>query len=257
MTSRREFLAAGAGLGLAAARHTPARDEGQTAFRRGGRLYANPLAAERDVRGFRLEGDADVSFPDGRMRLASVRDPTEGQAANFVYWCPEDLPRDVEIAWEFLPLNEPGLSMLFFAARGRNGEDLFDRRLKLRSGPYTQYHHGDINAFHASYFRRSLPEERAFHTCNLRKSHGFHLVAQGADPIPSVADAKGPYRLRLATFKGSVEFSINELPIFQWKDDGLKYGPVLGGGKIGFRQMAPLIAEYANLTVHALEPELK
>jgi hypothetical protein len=254
MTSRREFLTAGAVLGLAAAQGTPAQDDRQTTFHRGRRVYANPLASEQDVRGFRLEGDADVSFPHSRMRLASVRDPKEGQAANFVYWCPQDLPPDVEITWEFSPLKEPGLSMLFLAARGRMGEDLFDPGLKSRSGPYAQYHHGDIDALHVSYFRRSLPEERAFHTCNLRKSHGFHLVAQGADPIPSVADAKGPYRLRLVTFKGLVEFSINELPIFRWKDDGLKYGRVLGGGKFGFRQMAPLIAEYSNLTVDALEP---
>ena len=27
----------------------------------------------------------------------------------------------------------------------------------------------------------------------------------------------------------------------------------LGGGKVGFRQMAPLIAEYANLQVHTVE----
>jgi hypothetical protein len=30
---------------------------------------------------------------------------------------------------------------------------------------------------------------------------------------------------------------------------------VLGGGKIGFRQMAGLIAEYADLRVHAVTPE--
>jgi hypothetical protein len=30
-------------------------------------------------------------------------------------------------------------------------------------------------------------------------------------------------------------------------------GALLGGGKIDFRQMAPLIAEYANLEVHAVE----
>jgi hypothetical protein len=254
MKSRREFLAAGATVGLAAAHGALAQDVARMPFRRGRRLYTNPLASDGDVRGFRLEGDAAVSFHERRMRLASVRDPKEGQAANFVYWCPEDFPRDVEIVWEFSPLKEPGLSMLFFAARGRHGEDLFDRRLKPRTGPYAQYHHGDIDALHVSYFRRSLPEERAFHTCNLRKSYGFHLVAQGADPIPSVGDAQGPYRLRLSAFNGLVEFSINDLSIFRWKDDGQTYGPALRGGKIGFRQMAPLIADYTNLTVHALEP---
>ena len=48
-------------------------------------------------------------------------------------------------------------------------------------------------------------------------------------------------------------FSIDDLPVLQWVDDGESYGPILGGGKIGFRQMAPLIAEYANLQVHVVE----
>jgi hypothetical protein len=254
MTSRREFLTAGAALGVAAARAgVPQPTDAAVLVRRRRTIYENPLKSARDVQSFRLEGSADVAFRRGRMRLASVRDPREGQAANFVFWCPQDFPADVEVTWEFQPLEEPGLSILFFAARGRNGEDLFDLRLKTRTGPYDQYHHGDIDAFHLSYFRRALPEERAFHTCNLRKSYGFHLVAQGADPIPSAIDAPAPYRLRLTTVGGLVELAINDLPIFRWQDDGVKYGPRLYGGKIGFRQVAPLVAEYANLAVHELE----
>ena len=48
----------------------------------------------------------------------------------------------------------------------------------------------------------------------------------------------------------SIHFHINDYPVFSWEDDGETYGPVLGGGKIGFRQMAGLIADYSNLTVH-------
>ena len=111
------------------------------------------------------------------------------------------------------------------------------------------YHHGDLNALHISYFRRKHPSERAFHTCNLRKSFGFHMVAQGADPLPGVADAQPPYHVRLIKAGPHVQFAINELTVLDWTDDGTSYGPVLEGGKIGFRQMAPLIAEYANLKV--------
>ena len=146
------------------------------------------------------------------------------------------------------------VSILFFAATGRKGENIFDARLRPRNGPYDQYHHGDIDALHISYFRRSQPEERAFHTCNLRKSYGFNLVAQGADPIPSVDDARNPYRLRLVKFGDMVEFFINDLLILHWSDDGQKYGPILRGGKIGFRQMAPFVAEYGKLIVRTLEP---
>ena len=41
--------------------------------------------------------------------------------------------------------------------------------------------------------------------------------------------------------------------IFSWEDEGKIYGPVLDEGKIGFRQMTPLIAEYSNLVVRKVE----
>ncbi len=215
------------------------------------RIYHNALAAASDVAGFRMEGQGLVTFPEGKLRLENGMDPEAGQAANFVYWCPEDFPEDVAVSWEFRPLREPGLAILFLAARGALGKDLFDPSLSPRTGMYDQYHHGEMDAFHISYFRRKWPEERQFHTCNLRKSYGFHLVAQGADPIPGVEDVAEPYRM-LAVKQGSaISFYINELPVFAWQDDGETYGPLLGGGRIGFRQMAPLLAEYANLQVYA------
>jgi hypothetical protein len=215
-------------------------------------LYANPLASEADIRGFRMEGDGAVSFPLGRMRMENLRDADEMQKANIVHWCPEELPADIHATWDFWPIREPGLAILFFSAKGRGGEDALDPKLAPRSGPYDQYHHGDINALHVSYFRRKHPRERAFCTCNLRKSHGFHLVCQGADPIPTVADAMPPYKIELVKCGAEVAFAINDLPLFRWVDDGQTYGPLLGGGKIGFRQMAPLMAEYANLKISGI-----
>ncbi|TDD14167.1 DUF1961 family protein [Nonomuraea diastatica] len=212
-------------------------------------LYRNALARPEDLAGFRMEGDGATSFPQGRMRLESRRPPSDGQAANVVLWCPADLPADVRIEWDFLPIREPGLAIMFFHARGRNGADLFDPGLAARTGPYEQYHHGDIDAYHVSYFRRMWASERALHTCNLRKSHGFHLVAQGPDPLPSVLDADGPYAMRIDVRGGEVTFSVNDLVSFRWADDGAVGGPALAGGKIGFRQMAPLIGEYGNLRI--------
>ena len=49
-----------------------------------------------------------------------------------------------------------------------------------------------------------------------------------------------------------VAFYCNELELFRFVDDGQTYGPLLGGGKIRFRQLAPLIGEYADLKVYAL-----
>lgn len=246
MISRRELVgAAGAAMiGRGAIAQTVSAQSGRV-------LYSNKLASEADVRGFRLEGDAKVSFPDGRMRMENARAADEGQASNFVYWCPQVFPDNVEITWEFRPIKEPGLCIFFFAAGGI-GKDLFDPSLPRRTGEYEQYHSGAINALHVSYFRRRYPEERAFHLCNLRKSKGFHLVAQAADPIPSVEDVSAPFRISVVKQGPVVRFSVNELRLFEWVDDGRTYGPVLSGGRIGFRQMAPLVGEYGNLVVRAV-----
>lgn len=215
-------------------------------------IYHNPLAGEGDIEGFCLEGSARLSFQDGKLRMENAVPEGEGQKANYVLWCPEEFPSDILIQWNFRPIREPGLAILFFAAAGREKEDLFDSYLRSRTGEYPQYHHGDINAFHVSYFRRKEPDERKFHTCNLRKSYGFHLVAQGADPIPDVPDITEPYRLTLLKKKKQIAFFVNELEIFRFQDDGISYGPLLNGGKIGFRQLAPMIGEYSDLMVYKL-----
>jgi hypothetical protein len=216
-------------------------------------LYDNPLASSSDLKGFRMEGPGTASFPLGRMRLESTRNSSEGQAANFVYWCSDEFPPDISVSWDFWPIREPGLCMMFFSASGRRGEDIFDPRLAPRTGVYGDYHSADINAYHVSYYRRRWESERAFQVCNLRKSHGFHLVAQGADPLPSVLDARPPYRMELIHCAGHIEFSINDVTAFRWTDDGTIGGPPLHGGRIGFRQMAPLIGEYGTMRVQRVE----
>ncbi len=215
-------------------------------------IYENPLAKKEDIEGFVLEGKAEISFKDGAMRLKNELDNQMGQRANYVLWCPQDFPENIKITWEFQPVTDQGLCILFFAASGREGKDLFDPSLTLRTGEYPQYHSGDINAFHVSYFRRKEEDERAFHTCNLRKSRGFHLVAQGADPIPDAADAREFYRITIRKYKDHISFSVNDLTVFEFDDDGSTYGETLKGGKIGFRQLAPLTADYRNLKVYEL-----
>ena len=212
-------------------------------------IYENPLAGEEDLWDFRLEGRAKISFPAGRMLLENAESADLGQKANYVLWCEKDFPADFLLQLSFRPVREPGLAMIFFSAAGRNGEDLFSPSLAARTGEYVQYHHGDINAFHLSFFRRKEKDERSFHTCNLRKSYGLHMAAQGADPIPDAADADGPYTLSLLRWGPEVRFAVNGLEVLSFLDDGKTYGPLLGGGKIGLRQLAPMAGEYADLRV--------
>ncbi|MCR4578505.1 MAG: YesU family protein [Clostridiales bacterium] len=215
-------------------------------------IYSNPLACENDIASFILEGQAKTSFPNGCLRLENAQSAVLGQKANYVLWCDRVFPADFALMIRFRPVREPGLAMLFFSASGRNGQSLFDPGLSPRTGEYPQYHHGDINAFHLSFFRRKEPDERAFHTCNLRKSYGFHLVAQGADPIPGAADAADFYSLTLIKQGSRIGFSVNDLEVLRFEDDGSEYGPLLGGGCIGLRQLAPMAGEYKDLMVYGI-----
>lgn len=223
-------------------------------YEKGSIVYENPLSSQKDVDGWIMEGQADISFDDGKMRMESVLDSSAGQAANFVYWCPQIMPDNIIIEWDFTPLSDEGLAIMFFGANGQNSKDLFDTSLAKRTGQYKQYHSSDINAYHVSYYRRSEPSERAFNVANLRKSSGFHMVAQGADPIPT-GKYKGeePYHIRVVKATDKVIFSINDLEVFSFNDDGTTYGDYIREGYIGFRQKVPLIGEYSNLTVYNIK----
>ena len=213
-------------------------------------LYRNALAGPADVAAWVAEGPLRLGSHADALELSGALDDAEcGDHAHWTFWCPEEFPDRIRISWEFLPLAEPGLAMLFFAASGHGGLDLFSPELAPRTGYYPQYHSGDIDTLHVSYFRHKYRSERAFRTCNLRKSAGFDLVAQGADPLPPAEDAADFYRLETVKDGSRVAFAINGLQLFTWDDPSDK---VLGGGRIGFRQMAPLRAAYRNLVVEEL-----
>lgn len=217
-------------------------------------LYSNPLSCAEDVKSWVAEGPVKATDGTGSSLELASSGNCDG---HFTFWCPEVFPDRVRITWEFAPIQEPGLAMLFFGAASVSGGGIFDRGLKERNGAYPQYHSSDIRTLHVSYYRRRWEDERAFHTCNLRKSPGFHLVAQGADPLPPVVDAKEAfYKIEVVKNGKDIKFGINGLPLFSWKDDGDEdggnTGPVVEGGCIGFRQMAPLVARYRNLEVHSL-----
>lgn len=211
--------------------------------------YRNPLATPADLDGWVAEGPAGVAHADGGMVLSSTADEADQDEdhAHFTFWCPEVFGADIQISWDFKPLAGAGLAMLFFAATGTAGRDLFDPSLAPRTGRYVQYHSGDVSTLHVSYLRRKWPAERRFRTCNLRKSPGFHLVAQGADPLPGPEDAAGHYRVRVVKRGQDVTFSIDGLQLFTFHDP-----EPLGAGRIGLRQMAPLVAHYRNLEVTSL-----
>ncbi|PSK38462.1 hypothetical protein B9Z65_6015 [Elsinoe australis] len=209
-------------------------------------LYRNTFDSGAAISSWIPEGPVGAVVSNNTLELTAIGD--------FVYWVPEVFPDRIRISFEFTPIVEPGLAMFFFGATSVNGSSIFDTDLKPRNGSYPQYHSSDIRVLHASYFRRRWPEERAFHLTNLRKSPGFHLVAQGADPLPSVVDTGGAsFKVEIVKDKRDVSFSINDLLLFSFRDeDRDTTGPIVRGGRIGLRGMNPLVAQYRNLEVWGL-----
>lgn len=206
--------------------------------------YSNPLLNLTDLDGWTAEGPHVARETAEGLEFSGGGDDD----AHWVVWCPEVFGDRIRITWEFSPRSEPGLAMLFFGATSITGGGIFDDELAGRSGVYAQYHSSDIRTLHASYFRRRYPSERAFHLANLRKAPGAHLVAQGADPLPSIDDAEGFYRVEVVKDGAQVTMLINDLQLWTWQDDEAD-GPRIRSGRIGFRQMSPLVACYRNLVV--------
>jgi hypothetical protein len=243
--------AGSAGFGGAQAQACPPRKYEQ--FERGEVIYSNPLASSGDIKGFVMEGQAKTSFPNGRLRIESALSPEMGQKANLVFWCPEIFPGNISIQWEFQPLREPGLAMMFFACRGMNGEHVLDPILKPRAGEYDHYKDGDLRTLHISYFRRRLATERAFHVLNLRRTPGFKLVGQAPDPLPPVSDWPGPYKMEIIHSGPVIIMKMNDYVVLDSRNFEPDILEQYQGGSIGFRQMAPLIGEYANLSIAKLK----
>lgn len=220
--------------------------------RRGKTLFEASLANKNDISGWILEGPGSIVFRDGWMEMKSQR--PDGPEGHIVLWSPRDFPENFVAEWEFEMLDEHGLCILFFCAKGRHGEDALDSALAPRNGVFKQYTNGDIDCYHISYYANSPTEPRR--VANLRKNHGFYLLSNG--PVGALGnDTKDTvHRALLIKDGGRIQMAVNGKIIIDATDDGRRAGPVLVDGKIGFRQMQWTHARYRNFRVSELRPAL-
>lgn len=208
-------------------------------------LYANSLASEADVAEWTLEGPAQVTFEEDWMHLLSPNE--EG---HHVFWCPTDFPGSFVAEWELQNMEtDAGLCIIFFAANGVNGEDIFDPGLRKRTGIFRQYTKSDLNTYHISYYANT-PIKPGRDYAHLRKNKGFHKVHIGEQGIEPGSTAI--HRMRLVKDQARITMYVDDRKIIGWTDDGTVYGPVLEGGKIGLRQMQWSHFRYRNLKVWEL-----
>jgi hypothetical protein len=188
-----------------------------------------------------LEGRASAEIRDGAMIVTNSAD---GNAIDnhAVLWNTQVFPENFLLEFDMTP-GDPasGLGIIFFCATSReDGSTVFSKGLPRREGDFTRYNRGAINCYHTSYWASSAGGSRL--TTNLRKNHGFELVALGDENIAASAmdhdsPKKGPFPVRLLKIDNRIELETMGERVLVWEDDGQKYGPVLGEGQIGLRQM--------------------
>jgi hypothetical protein len=214
---------------------------------KGNLLYAPDFSKQSTFADWQIEGPGVYEISgDGWLTLESGK-PFEGGAGDnhIVFWMPDEFPADFVAEWDFQVLDKDGLAIVFFAAKGQNGEHILDSSLKTRDAHFGQYINGDIVCYHTSYYAS------ARFTCNMRKNNGFYLVSNGPAGVPSGSQAI--HKITLMRKGGRVVLGVDGEVIIDWTDDGVQYGPVHGGGAMGLRQMKPLKARYNNFKVWSLK----
>lgn len=219
-------------------------------FTKGELLYESTMSTAESLKGWKMEGPGKVEFRDGWMHIFSPE-----EKMHHVYWCPETFPDSFVAEWEAQNMEtDAGLCIVFFAAKGENGEDIFDQRLPERNGTFKQYTRGKIVSYHISYYANAAHNPDRGHA-NLRKNNKFILVQEGKEGIPT--KSRKIHKIRLVKSGPHIIMFVDDRKIIDWKDDGRTHGPALTSGKIGFRQMKWTHFRYRNFRVWALDSEIK
>ncbi|MEM9341275.1 MAG: DUF1961 family protein [Bacteroidota bacterium] len=209
-------------------------------------LHENKLSAPSDVYGWVMEGKGVVEFEDEWMVMYSP-----GESGHHVYWAPYNLPSSFVASWEVQCLEkDAGLCIVFFAASGVNGEDIFDDAFPERDGKFKQYTNSKyFNNYHISYYANTK-DFRSKEVTHLRKNAGFHKVQVGKSGIPTSSNEI--HTVTLVKDHGIIRLLIDERTVIDWEDNGKKYGNVLGPGRLGFRQMKWTKFRYRNLKIRKI-----
>jgi hypothetical protein len=170
---------------------------------------------------WRLEGTGTATIEDGHLVLQE-----DSGGVGVVLWTQADWPADVEFSFDLSFGNNRGIGVFFFAARGTQGEDLFDTPTP-RTGEYEEYIRGEIDAYSLS-MHRYFPDGKNNPGSNLRRNAGFNLL-QTATPDP-VLEANRDYHVVVRKEGGAIRVEVDGEVTHDYVDED-----PLGSGKIGFR----------------------
>lgn len=198
------------------------------------------------------EGSGGVDIRGGKLRVSPVQFDAKGaqiksgEPSHMVVWNARVFPADLMIEFDMSPSGSTnGLTILFFCATGKSGEDIFDLSLPPRNADYKNYHSGAIANYSDAYWSRNTAKEAS--TNRLRKNPGFALVAEG-DSL-TLGAPNETHHVRVLKSGGQIEVEINGRVVLKWDDAATP----LGAGRIGFRSMSGVsMITYDNLKVWKL-----
>ncbi len=198
-------------------------------------VYQSSFDDSSALKDWFLEGGKKMSVQNGNLVLESIPGTKRSKrdANHLVAWLTKVVPADFLLEFTIRPLHRnQGLNIVFFNARGRNGENIFKPPIKPRTGYFKQYHHGDINCYHVSYWAAGR------NSSHIRKNYGFYRVAVGDDYISSAPE--GSFQtVKIYKRGGKIRVMVDDVVEVAYDDDGKTFGPVLNNsGWIGLRQMA-------------------
>ena len=188
-----------------------------------------------------VEGEGRADVVDGALRVVSTSNELGCHA-----WFRPDLPDNVIIEYDMTVHGPEGFALVFFCARGAQGEDII-AGLRPRTGSFGEYvANKQLLCYHLSVHRMG-PQERYVEGANLNRNPPKTLIQRNAvDPCPP---AKGDqsYHLRLIKMGRSIRFYVNRELVFYCFDESPQ---PYGGGKFGFRQIYLSTISYDNLRVY-------
>ena len=214
-------------------------------------VYQSPFSSDASLKDWKLEGGVSMRIEKQRLHLESKGINTApAPDHHLVAWLEKEIPGNFYLEFDFRPKNkQQGLAIVFLNTRGIHGESIFAKNLAQRDGTFVQYHSGDLNGYHLSYW------SGARNGSNLRKNKGFHLVASGEDPVASDTTDK-VRRIGILKDGPSIRYYVDNELALEYTDDGESYGPAwTHSGWIGLRQMDHAHwCEYDNLSIYPLLP---
>jgi hypothetical protein len=160
-----------------------------------------------------------------------------------VIWNRHIFPADFLLEIDMSPCGSTnGLTIVFFCAAGRNGEDIFDMSLPPRRAEYEAYHSGALANYTDSYWSRNNEAESLSN--RLRKNPGFKQVAESPSLTTGPTDVT--HRLRILKSGAHIEVEVNGSVVNKWDDPERPHG----AGRIGLRSMEGVtMVAYDNFKV--------